>query len=45
MRPGETRGRAPGHLVHDDEGEAFYTHSGELALSRDLVDLRYLMPR
>jgi hypothetical protein len=35
----------PGHLLHDIEAEAFHTHSGELALSRDLVDLRYLMPR
>ncbi len=41
----ETLEEGPGHLVHDEEGEAFYTHSGELALSRDLVDLRYLMPR
>jgi hypothetical protein len=33
-----------GHLVHDAEAEAFHTHSGHLALSRDVVDLRYLMP-
>ncbi len=30
-------------LVHDEEAEAFYTPSGELALSRDRVDLRHLM--
>ncbi|MDP8952013.1 MAG: hypothetical protein M3N18_07220 [Actinomycetota bacterium] len=29
-------------LVHDEEAEAFYTRSGELALSRDRVDLRHL---
>ena len=34
---------APG-LVHDEEAEAFYAPTGELALSRDRVDLRYLMP-
>ncbi len=33
-----------GHLLHDAEEEAFYTHSGHLAISRDVVDLRYLMP-
>lgn len=33
---------APG-LVHDEQAEAFYTPTGELALSRDRVDLRYLM--
>jgi len=35
----------PGHLVHDVEAQAFYTPAGDLALSRDVVDLRYLMPR
>ncbi len=30
-------------LVHDEEAQAFYTRSGELALSRDLVDLRRFM--
>jgi hypothetical protein len=33
---------APG-LVHDEEAQAFYTQSGELALSRDRVDLQRLM--
>lgn len=33
-----------GHLVHDAKAEAFYTHSGHLAISRDVVDLRYLFP-
>ncbi len=33
-----------GHLVHDAKAEAFYTHSGHLAISRDVVDLRYLIP-
>ncbi len=33
---------SPG-LVHDEEAQAFYTQSGELALSRDFVDLRKLM--
>lgn len=33
-----------GHLVHDPEEEAFHTHSGHLALSRDVVNLRYLIP-
>jgi hypothetical protein len=30
-------------LIHDEEAQAFYTPSGELALSRDRVDLRHLM--
>jgi hypothetical protein len=30
-------------LVHDEEAEAFYTPEGELAVSRDRVDLRHLM--
>ncbi len=30
-------------LVHDPEAEAFYTRSGELALSRDFVHLERLM--
>ncbi len=34
----------PAHLVHDEEVQVFYTPSGHLALSRDVVDLRYLMP-
>jgi hypothetical protein len=33
-----------GHLVHDAEAEAFYTTAGHLAISRDVVDLRYLIP-
>ncbi len=30
-------------LVHDEDAQAFYTPSGELALSRDLVDLQRFM--
>jgi hypothetical protein len=30
------------HLIHDEEAEAFYTPSGELAISRDRVDLRHV---
>ena len=30
-------------LVHDEEAQAFYTPSGELALSRECVDLQNLM--
>ncbi len=30
-------------LVHDEDAQAFYTPSGELALSRDHVNLRHLM--
>lgn len=30
-------------LVHDEGAQAFYTPSGELAISRDRVDLRHLM--
>ena len=30
-------------LVHDEEEQAFYSKSGHLAVSRDRVDLRYLM--
>jgi hypothetical protein len=33
-----------GHLRHDAEAEAFHTHSGHLALSRYVVDLRRLFP-
>jgi hypothetical protein len=29
------------HLIHDEQAQAFYTPSGELALSRDRVDLRH----
>jgi hypothetical protein len=29
-------------LVHDEEAQAFYTSKGELAISRDRVDLRHL---
>jgi hypothetical protein len=33
-----------GHdLVHDGEEQAFYSKDGHLAVSRDRVDLRYLM--
>ena len=30
-------------LIHDEEAQAFYTPSSELALSRDRVDLRHLI--
>jgi len=30
-------------LIHDEEAQAFYTPGGELALSRDRVDLQHLM--
>ncbi|MDP9479418.1 MAG: hypothetical protein M3R38_27730 [Actinomycetota bacterium] len=30
-------------LVHDEEAKAFYARTGELAISRDVVDLRHLM--
>ena len=30
-------------LVHDEEGEAFYTKSGKLAVSRDFANLEHLM--
>jgi hypothetical protein len=30
-------------LIHDEEAQAFYTPGGELALSRNRVDLRQLM--
>jgi len=30
-------------LVHDEEAQAFYARTGELAVSRDAVDLRHLM--
>lgn len=30
-------------LVHDEEREAFYTKSGKLAVSRDLVNLEHVM--
>jgi hypothetical protein len=33
-----------GHLIHDAEAETFRTHSGHLALSRYVVNLRYLIP-
>ncbi len=29
-------------LIHDEETEAFYTPDGDLAVSRDRFDLRYL---
>ncbi len=32
---------APG-LIYDEEAEAFYTPGGELAISRDRVDMRHL---
>jgi len=35
-----------GHsLVHDEEAQAFYTPSGDLALSREYVNLRHLLGR
>jgi hypothetical protein len=30
-------------LVHDEEAEAFYTPSGDLALSREYVNLQHLL--
>ena len=33
---------APG-LVHDEEAETFYSRTGELAISRDRVNLQHLM--
>ena len=30
-------------LIHDEEAQAFYARSGELAISRDVVDLRHFM--
>ncbi len=30
-------------LVYDEEAQAFYARTGELAISRDRVDLRHLM--
>ena len=33
-----------GHLRHDAEAEAFYTRSGDLALSRDFMDIRNIIP-
>jgi len=33
-----------GHLIHDPEAETFRTRSGHLAISRDVVNLRYLIP-
>ncbi len=30
-------------LVHDEDAQAFYARTGELAISRDMVDLRHLM--
>ena len=38
----EVKWGGPG-LVHEEAAQAFYTPSGELALSRDRVDLRNLM--
>ncbi len=32
-------------LVHDEEGQAFYTPDGELALSRDHANLRLVLRR
>ena len=32
-------------LVHDEEAEAFYTPNGELALSRDRVNLQHYLSR
>ena len=33
-----------GHLRHDAEAQAFYTRSGDLALSRDFMDIRNIIP-
>jgi hypothetical protein len=33
-----------GHLDHDPEAQAFYTRSGDLALSRDFMDIRHIIP-
>ena len=34
-----------GSLIHDEEAEAFYTPEGELAVSRDRVNLQCLLNR
>jgi hypothetical protein len=33
-----------GHLRHDSEAEAFYTRAGELALSRQIMNIRHIIP-
>ncbi len=35
----------PLRLIHDEEGEAFYTPDGHLALSRYVVNLQHLLSR
>ncbi len=33
-----------GHLIHDPAEETFRTRAGELAMSRDVMNLRYIIP-
>jgi hypothetical protein len=33
-----------GHLRHDPETESFYSRSGDLALSRDFMNIRHIIP-
>jgi hypothetical protein len=33
-----------GHLRHDPEEEAFYTRAGDLALSRQIMNIRHIIP-
>ena len=33
-----------GHLIHDAEEETFRTHEGNLAISRDVMNIRHIIP-
>ena len=33
-----------GHLVHDPEEEAFHTREGDLAISRDVMNISHIIP-
>jgi hypothetical protein len=33
-----------GHLVHDPAEETFRTHEGDLAISRDVMNIRHIIP-
>jgi hypothetical protein len=33
-----------GHLIHDAEAETFRTHEGNLAISRDVMNIRHIIP-
>ena len=33
-----------GHLIHDAEAETFRTRSGHLAISRDVMNIRHIIP-